>query len=789
MPSNAAEGTYPNISGKLVATLNGQVYTLLSASDNLEVVEEALFFSKAFGSTSAFAGDNVTLAFTLTNSLSSITITNIAFTDDLSSTLSGLASTSGTLANICGVSSSLSGASELSFTGGSLVGGASCSFSVTLKIPDAALPGRITNFTSQPSGSAGASSVRGNIASAQLEVINTGTLIIDKVTSPLGVTDTFTITLQGGPSALERTLVLTGGTTPVEAEVLVGDGYSAAETGIPAAWALSSATCSNGSPVTNIDIGRQETVTCTFTNTIRPFDLAISKSAVRNSASKLITYTVAAVNNGPTTVTNATIADPVPAGIVAFTGWNCAASGGVTCPNPSGSGAIDETTGSFPSGGRLTYTIRATLAATNTAVTNTASVTTSFGRGLGESKPADNTITHTSRAQIGTLIIDKVTSPLGVTDTFTITLQGGPSALSRTLVMTDGATPVEAEVLVGDGYSAAETGIPAAWALSSATCSNGSPVTNIDIGRQETVTCTFTNTIRPFDLAISKSAVRNSASKLITYTVAAVNNGPTTVTNATIADPVPAGIVAFTGWNCAASGGVTCPNPSGSGAIDETTGSFPSGGRLTYTIRATLAATNTAVTNTASVTTSFGRGLGESKPADNTIINISQLKDIYLPMVFKNAVQLPDLVIEDITTTSSAITVTLRNQGLAATTVSFWVDVYFNPVQPPSLNQPWENIAPAGAVWGVTTIIPAGDALTLTVGDNYYNSTASSSGFPSGAQVYGYVDSINYLTNYGSVLEQNEANNLFGPITGSSGVTTLIQPWRAIPAMGGLPQR
>ena len=45
----------------------------------------------------------------------------------------------------------------------------------------------------------------------------------------------------------------------------------------------------------------------------------------------------------------------------------------------------------------------------------------------------------------------------------------------------------------GDGYSVTET-LPAGWVQASATCSDGSPVTNIDLSSGESVTCTFSNT-------------------------------------------------------------------------------------------------------------------------------------------------------------------------------------------------------------------------------------------------------------------------------------------------------
>jgi hypothetical protein len=97
------------------------------------------------------------------------------------------------------------------------------------------------------------------------------------------------------------------------------------------------------------------------------------------------------------------------------------------------------------------------------------------------------------------------------------------------------------------------------------------------------------------------------------------------------------------------------------------------------------------------------------------------------------------------------------------------VDVYFDPTEMPTLNHPWGAIAPAGATWGVTTNIGAGDSLTLTSGGAYYRADLSSSNFPDGAKVYGYVDSVNFSSAYGNVWESDEGNNLW-PVSGSAGV-------------------
>ncbi len=166
---------------------------------------------------------------------------------------------------------------------------------------------------------------------------------------------------------------------------------------------------------------------------------------------------------------------------------------------------------------------------------------------------------------------------------------------------------------------------------------------------------------------------------------------------------------------------------------------------------------------------------------------------IYMPIILKGftpPASGPDLVVDDLVAGSGGVTVTIRNAGTEAVEDSFWVDVYFNPTQTPGLNQPWQTIAPAGAVWGVTADIPAGDTLILSSGGAYYfGPPDSSAGFPVGAQVYAYVDSVNYNTNYGNVQEGNEGNNLFGPTVSTAGNgAAVVSPAESI-SRAGLPQR
>jgi len=149
---------------------------------------------------------------------------------------------------------------------------------------------------------------------------------------------------------------------------------------------------------------------------------------------------------------------------------------------------------------------------------------------------------------------------------------------------------------------------------------------------------------------------------------------------------------------------------------------------------------------------------------------------IYLPLISRNYVYAPDLVVKQLLVSSSAIQVIVENQGAAPVVDEFWVDVYINPTTPPvRVNQTWNQLGTQGLVWGVTSpALPAltpGGVLTLTVGDAYYQPTLSrvSWPLPSGTPVYAQADSADASTTYGAVLEIHEINgdpynNISGPV-------------------------
>ncbi|MBN1485374.1 MAG: VCBS repeat-containing protein [Chloroflexia bacterium] len=141
-----------------------------------------------------------------------------------------------------------------------------------------------------------------------------------------------------------------------------------------------------------------------------------------------------------------------------------------------------------------------------------------------------------------------------------------------------------------------------------------------------------THTVTPqADLDISKTS-QLQASGAITYTIVAINDGPSDCPAAVVVDDLPAEIVDVT-WSCAAGGGASC-DPSGAGDIDESV-DLPTGGQVIYTVWGTVDSRQT-ITNTAGVT--VPAGVLDPEPGNNSASQSDRLALFYayLPLVYKN---------------------------------------------------------------------------------------------------------------------------------------------------------
>ncbi len=258
-----------------------------------------------------------------------------------------------------------------------------------------------------------------------------------------------------------------------------GSGYSISEQA-QTGWDLGSATCSDGSPTSNVSLSVGEDVTCTFTNNKRG-TIVVVKDAQPNDPQDFSFTTGGGLSpssfsldddSDPTLSNTQTISN-----VVAGNGYSVAES------VPSG---WDQSSATCDDGSPVT----------NITVSGGQTVTCTF--------------TNRKRGQIN-IVQDSV--PDDPQD-FAFTAAGGLSPTSFSLdddaEGTLSNTRSFTNVPVGSGYSVAQT-VPSGWGQNSATCSDGSPVSNIDVSPGETITCTFTDSKRGQIIAVKDADARRPA--------------------------------------------------------------------------------------------------------------------------------------------------------------------------------------------------------------------------------------------------------------------------------------
>lgn len=124
-------------------------------------------------------------------------------------------------------------------------------------------------------------------------------------------------------------------------------------------------------------------------------------------------------------------------------------------------------------------------------------------------------------------------------------------------------------------------------------------------------------------VAFQSGASTVAAGGTVTYVIEVTNAGPNAVNGATVTDNLPAQLTGAS-WTCAGSGGATCA-ASGSGSINDAATSIPVGGKLTYTVTATVdpAAAAGQLANVASV--SVPGGASDPDPSNNSVGDYKQI--------------------------------------------------------------------------------------------------------------------------------------------------------------------
>jgi uncharacterized repeat protein (TIGR01451 family) len=377
-----------------------------------------------------------------------------------------------------------------------------------------------------------------------------------------------------------------------------------------------------------------------------------TSGALPITAGGTVTYQVNVHNDGSVPANGIAISDPIPAGLTTPFTWTCATTSGTgACGAPSGSGAI-ATTANLPApGDAVTYTITATVVASPPGtVTNTATVTppaTGICNGPCSGTASNSTINVTLAKSVADEDGNGVANA-AENLTYTIALSNAGSAAATNVSVTE-------TVPVGTSYVGTGEGWTCGGVTAGSTCTQ--TVASVPPG-VNTATLTFTvhvehpfaPTLTSIDnvvirtgdtppacpgadprcaslpigavVSITKSVAEPVAMPggTLTYTIEVDNFTGVAAGSTTVADPLPAGITAFA-WTCAASGGATCPNASGSGAVNQVIPAIPAGGQLIYTVTATVSATPPAsIVNTATLTPAPGNSCDDNGCASTVTI-------------------------------------------------------------------------------------------------------------------------------------------------------------------------
>ncbi|HPH95894.1 MAG TPA: SdrD B-like domain-containing protein [Anaerolineaceae bacterium] len=336
--------------------------------------------------------------------------------------------------------------------------------------------------------------------------------------------------------------------------------------------------------------------TATDTDIVLNADLEISKTDGLSALTtgETATYAIRVTNNGPDSVTGATLTDIVGTGISPSSAA-CSTAPGNTCLSAPDLGALTSTGIALPvlaSGAFYEIELSGVITAASGSVVNTASV--SSPAGPVDPNPGNNTATDTDTVLNADLEISKTdgVSALTAGDTTTYTIRivnNGPDTVSGA-TLTDsvgaGISPSNAACSTAPANQCASapdladltsSGItlPTLSAgqfyeielTATITASSGSVVNIASIAPPASPvdpnpgnnTATDTNAILSADLAITKTngGVVLADGETTTYTIRVVNNGPDTASGAILTDTVGAGISA-TAVICSTNPGNQC---------------------------------------------------------------------------------------------------------------------------------------------------------------------------------------------------------------------------------------
>lgn len=479
-------GSYANSSGGATTAQTGAGPGAVSNTATLVVLTPAPI-TKAFSQSPILAGGTSTLTFTITNPNALTPLTGVAFTDTFPTAPGAMvvAATPNATTNGCGTStfSPTAGSASISFSGGLLVGGGTCTVSVNITAPTAG------TYNNTSSGVSTTNAGTGSPASASLTVSAVVPPSMTKAFAPSAIapngtsTLTFTITNPNPSTTLTGvSFTDTFPTSPGAMRVAATPSASTSGCGTPTfAPAANSAsisfsggsivaggTCTVNVNITVPEVGAYANTSSAVSSTnggtgnkanATLFTLApavlnktFTPSTIGTNGTSTLTFTVTNPN-ATTTLTNVAFSDTFPTSPGAMKvapAPGASTSGGCGTPtfNPTvGSGSVSFSGGTLAGGGSCTVTVNVTAPTAGT-YSNTTSTVTAANTGAGVAANATLTVVSVAPPTINKSF---ASNPVAI---------GAPTTLTFTLT-----NPNPSTILTGVAFSDTFPTIPGAMVV------------------------------------------------------------------------------------------------------------------------------------------------------------------------------------------------------------------------------------------------------------------------------------------------------------------------------------
>ena len=294
-----------------------------------------------------------------------------------------------------------------------------------------------------------------------------GKIVVVQESQPDGEPQDFSYTAGGGLSPASFTLDddtnATLPNTQTFSDLQPGSSYSVMQPSTPAGWNSAQVTCSDGSSPSAIDVSYGETVTCTFANRLVDSGTITVKLDRQPDASEYFPYNT--------------------------TGFGAAAPSSFYLQDDGNEGyEPSSVTYAVHPGSGYGVAPAPSIYFDSTASCSDGSPISSIDVSQGEDVVC--TFVNKQRPSVRIVLDAQLNDP----QDFTYDLAGGPTP--RTLTLDDDSNPTlpnNGLLYVTPGSYTLTQGAVAGWETLSSSCSNGQPLSNLNISYGDNITCTFTN--------------------------------------------------------------------------------------------------------------------------------------------------------------------------------------------------------------------------------------------------------------------------------------------------------